>query len=151
MVGSFGTGAYQQKRRGRPLIDVWALWQAGLLDPCQNRISVVLSDGNRHEIRLSCWQPRPDWRHGASLPRFHCPVCDRGCWRLWAADDGQPACRTCAGIAYEKRIPAFEYATWGNPAKAKVRATLALGRRLRRARILVRAARRRKDISDAGN
>src|SRR5262245_1444641 len=146
MVAAFGTGP-RAKRRGTPLVDVWALWHAGLLDPCQNRVSVVLN-GERHDIGLSSWRPRSDWPHGASLPRFHCPVCDRGCWRLWAADDGQPACRTCAGIAYGKRIPAGEWSTWGNPTKARVRATLALGRRLRRARLLVAAARRRKDVND---
>src|SRR5262245_16590840 len=145
MVATFGSGL-RPKRRGRPLIDVWQLFHAGLLDPRENRVSIVLSDGTRHDIEVSSWVPRPTWRHGSSLPKFICPVCGRGCWRLWASETCRCGCRACAGIPYDKRIPIGEWSTWGNPRKAEARAIIALGRRLRRATMVVRAARRRKDV-----
>src|SRR5262245_2677198 len=147
MVAAFGTGR-PQKRQGKPLVDIWSLWHAGLL-PAGNRTTVVTSDGTRHDVDLSSWIPRPDWRPGSSLPAFVCPACGRRTWRLWENDHAL-GCRACAGTSYARCIPVGEWSTWGNPDKMEARATVALGRRLRRTRLLVRAARRRKDIRDAG-
>ena len=148
MVAAFGTGP-RSKRQGTPLVDIWTLWRAGLLDPCANHLSILLN-GERREIALSSWVPRPDWRPGSALPAFVCPACGRRCWRLWTSNTRKLGCRACAGTPRNWRI-ADGWGDWGNPVKMHVRASLALGRRLRRARLLVRAARRRKDISDAGN
>src|SRR5262245_9880954 len=149
MVNALGSGPRRQKPQERPGIDIWTLWHAGLL-PAGNRTSVVLSDGTRHDVGLSSWVPKPNWRPGRALPAFVCPACGRRTWRLWEAGASALGCRACAGTRYEKRIAAGEWSTWGNPDKARARAIVALGRRLRRARLLVRAARRRKDVSDGG-
>jgi len=148
MVAAFGTGAHA-KRQGKPLVDVWTLWHAGLL-PAENHITVVLSNGERHDVGLSSWVPKSNWRPGRALPAFVCPACGRRTWRLWEAGEHALGCRACAGTPYANCMPVGEWSTWGNPGKMKARATVALGRRLRRARLLVRAARRRKDIRDGG-
>jgi len=149
MSGALGSGQRRQKPQGSPLIDIWSAWRDGL-DPREQRITVVTGDGTRHVVKMSSWVPRPDWKPGSELPAFVCPACGRRTWRLWERGECAIGCRECAGTPYAERMAVGEWSTWGNPDKVKARATVALGRRLQRARRLVRAARRRKDVSDAG-